>query len=470
MNEITFFHVQQFYYQNLAGITGFGGVLLLIIWFYAKKGGVEKENRRGLVFLALALFSWTLPAIIYIFNDSHSYCNSSIQGSIFGRVLSEANNMFLILTIPYFPYGFEPIKQRYPFLKEIKEWIIFVLIVFFVIILLFSTVDAQNNHFLKQLVVLIDTFISIGAICLVGYRLGISFTKRHYGSPIFIITAIITLLLVLANIGSAVKGLSDIPYNCEDFLLFQRWLSLLFSFSISCFTLLIVSLAHSWMLEEKNMISERKEKIEDTDTLNIAVLGASASAEEIDSLATIENTYTIEETSETNGNKISPKESLFLKFTKVNDKFVLSITDLSKQILAYPIILNENGKGKKVTQPYMGLLVYALAKLNDNLVQEKASKHTPIHLPDIIAMNNQIRTNLINPALKKSNFEEINKDDLLERENQKAYQLRVPKTHIQIEIWEDMLRPMSELQEFIIKCGFSENTLTDLKNSTVKNT
>lgn len=459
MNETTFFHIQQFYYQSLVGITGFGGILLLVIWFYAKGEGIETENRRGIIFLALSLFSWTLPAFIYLLTESHSYCNPGIQ-SIFGRVLSESNNMFLILTIPYFRYGFGTIKEKHPFLKEIKEWIISVLILFLIIILLFSTVDAQNNAFLKQLVVVIDTLISMLAISLIGYGLGISFYKRKYGKPVFIITLVVTLFMILANIGSAIKGLGGISHNCEDFLLFQKRLSLLFLFSISCFTILIVTLAHSWILEEKSLVIEKNS--------SDIVIENPKQVLEIEEKAQNED-EPILETTEINISKVTPKECLFLKFTKSNDKFILYLTDLSKQIVAFPIILNENGKGKKLTQPYMTLLAYALAKLSDNLVQEKGSIQWPIHLPDIIAMNNQIRSNLLNPSLKKSHFEEINKDDLLEREHQKAYQLRIPKKHIQIEIWDDIMKPLSELQEFILKCGFSEKMLEDLRDSMVKN-
>lgn len=460
MNETTFFAIHQFYYQSLIGITGFGGIFLLIIWFHAKKEGIDAENRRGIVFLALCLFSWTLPAAIYWLNEKENYCQPGIT-RIFDRVLSESNNMFLVLMIPYFRHGFEHIKAKYPFLKEIKEWIISVFIVFFTIILLFSIVDAQESHFLKQVAVLLDTCISLVAICIMGYGLGSSFSKRAYGKPLFRVTLFITFLMIFANIASGIKGFLHL--NCENMLLFQRWLSLLFLFSITCFTILIVSLANAWILEEKTTIFSTKAEDTPIKEANLTPKIAEAEAFEMEN----EDTFFIAE--EKNPSKIAAKEALFLKFTKNNEKYILYFTDLSKQIVAYPIILNENGKGKKLTQPYMTLLAYSLAKLSDVCVQEKASPQNPIHLPDIIAMNNQIRSNLLNPALKKNDFEEISKDDLLERENQKAYQLRVPKQHIQIEIWEDMMRPLSELQEFILKCGFSAEMLENLRAKMLKN-
>ena len=460
MNETTFFAIHQFYYQSLVGITGFGGIFLLIIWFHAKKEGIDSENRRGIVFLALCLFSWTLPATIYWLSEKTNYCQPGVT-RIFDRVLSESNNMFLVLMIPYFRHGFENMKEKSPFLKEIKEWIISVFIVFFAIILLFSIVDSQGNHTLKQLAVLLDTLISLVAICIMGYGLGSSFTKREYGKPLFRVTLFITFLMVFANIASGMKGFLQL--NCEDMLVFQRWLSLLFLFSITCFTILIVSLANAWILEEKtNFLLQNTEK-----EAFISIKEAEKMPEITTFEAETESTYFIAD--EIKPSKIAPKESLFLKFAKSNDKYILYFTDLSKKIVAFPIILNENGKGKKLTQPYMTLLAYSLAKLTDNCVQEKASSPNPIHLPDIIAMNNQIRSNLLNPALKKNHFEEINKDDLLEREHQKAYQLRVPKQHIEIEIWEDMMRPLSELQEFMLKCGFSEEMMENVRAKMLKN-
>ena len=91
---------KQFYLLCLIGITIIGGTIMMLLWRQIK---LKSSENRGMLFISLAMFSWTLVGI-YKLSDPPM---PPLINAINDRILSAFSNLFLLASLPYFPNVFD---------------------------------------------------------------------------------------------------------------------------------------------------------------------------------------------------------------------------------------------------------------------------------------------------------------------------------------------------------------------------
>lgn len=145
---------KQFYLLCLIGVTFIGGMLMLLLWRQIK---LKSSENRGILFISLAMFSWTLVGI-YKFYDPPI---PSLINAINDRILSAFSNLFLLASLPYFPNIFAGIKERFTFFRKPEQWVNSVFIFFAIVTVIFTLIDRNvNSDFGKKAIIAIDSVIS----------------------------------------------------------------------------------------------------------------------------------------------------------------------------------------------------------------------------------------------------------------------------------------------------------------------
>ena len=169
---------KQFYLICLLCITLCGGIYLFLIWLTnfnkAKEDTAIKEINKGLFFIIIAIFSWSVVAL-YKFFDVKDFSLSYI---INDRILSSLNNLFLISSLAFFPLKKKLFCSKY--FKKKEDWLINVFIVFALIIAFFTVTDKVSAEFglvSKLIIVALDSILSISCILGFGYILFYSFQE-----------------------------------------------------------------------------------------------------------------------------------------------------------------------------------------------------------------------------------------------------------------------------------------------------
>ncbi|MEL6194614.1 MAG: hypothetical protein AAFR66_21320, partial [Bacteroidota bacterium] len=87
-------------------------LLILMIWFRGKRlQKVEKKNW-GLLLISLSLFGWIAIDLMKILMDT-VFSEITFQP----KILSLLNNGFLLASLPYFPFGFQFLKEKLPLFR-----------------------------------------------------------------------------------------------------------------------------------------------------------------------------------------------------------------------------------------------------------------------------------------------------------------------------------------------------------------
>lgn len=162
---------KQFYLLCLIGITFIGGMLMLLLWRQIK---LKSSENRGMLFIALAMFSWTLVGI-YKFSDPPM---PTLINAINDRILSAFSNLFLLASLPYFPNVFEGWKERFSIFRKPEQWINSVFIFFAIVTVIFTLIDRNvESDFGKKMIIAVDSVISTTTITLISFALYQSITR-----------------------------------------------------------------------------------------------------------------------------------------------------------------------------------------------------------------------------------------------------------------------------------------------------
>lgn len=198
---------KQFYLLGLFGITLTIASYLFILWLSLTKKNKQhnryKEINQGLLFIIFAILSWTIVAIYKIF-DLKEFSLSYI---INDRILSSMNNLFLFLSLAFFPIKQKSIFTSF-FVKK-EKWVINVFIVFSIVICFFTITDkiSDSFNFISRLLIIgLDSIFSITCLCSLGYVLyyaykELGFEKRtlNYIKISFVLLSITQILLPLSK-------------------------------------------------------------------------------------------------------------------------------------------------------------------------------------------------------------------------------------------------------------------------------
>lgn len=156
---------KQFYLICLIGITLVGGLVLLFLWRQIK---LKSKENKSLLFIALAMFSWTIVGLYKYYDPPMP----SLIHAINDRVLSAFSNLFLIASLPYFPEVFNRFKERFSFFRKPEQWVINVFIFFAIITAIFTMIDRNvDNDTGKKMIIAIDSVISTITMSAISYAI-----------------------------------------------------------------------------------------------------------------------------------------------------------------------------------------------------------------------------------------------------------------------------------------------------------
>lgn len=314
---------KQFYLICLLGVTFFAGFYLLFLLFENKKKNSEhgvKLVNQGLLFIILGIFSWSLVALYKLFDVK----DLSLSYIINDRILSSLNNLFLILSIAFFPLKKKFFLSKFFVRKE--QWVINVFIVFAIIIAVFTITDKMGDNFgliTRFIIVGFDSFVSILGLILMGYVFYYSY-KELIDSK-FILNYILVVVFGLGLTQVFLPLTKLIPDKLSLYYPFSLAFFIVFLFQFlfiitTYFTLYFKGLNYNF----QNIQIEDDVKDQSIDTINQIVLGFD-----------------------------SNEKKYFLKL-------VFTVNDEEKKEL-----VNYNSK---LLQPYLYWLMFSVAKKNNKTI------------------------------------------------------------------------------------------------------
>lgn len=209
-------------------ISTFGVLFLFLIWRHIKTKENVEEKDNGLLYLSLSLVMW-IAADYYA--KSSGNCSDKTM-----RTLSTLNNLFLLLSLPYF----QKVTEKLSYLNNIKTW--FTGVLFFTALLTATIQAAPDWKFLVKF----DFFYSAIALGLVGGSITYSFYRRNYGIGFIIVGTLITILLIATQISTI--WVYDYSTKCSPILDMKS--AILGVVAKMGFVTLSLMLAQTWVVEE----------------------------------------------------------------------------------------------------------------------------------------------------------------------------------------------------------------------------
>lgn len=161
---------KQFYYICLIGITFLAGCFLLLL----KTKMNKSQESKGIVFIALGMFSWTAIVFYKLFDPPVP----SLLLSDIDRVFSVFTNIFFVVALPFFSNVFIKFREYFSFFRNTEQWVNRIFIFFAFLTVLFAVIDRNvESEYGKNVIVTIDSFFSFLSIGLISYAMYKSITK-----------------------------------------------------------------------------------------------------------------------------------------------------------------------------------------------------------------------------------------------------------------------------------------------------
>ncbi|MCZ8091085.1 hypothetical protein [Flavobacterium sp.] len=256
---------KQFYLFSLFGITFSIASYLFFLWLSHsnknKQNSFYKEINQGLLFIIFAILSWSVVAIYKIF-DLKEFTLSYI---INDRILSSMNNLFLFLSLAFFPIKK---KNRFTlyFVKK-EKWVINVFIVFSLVISFFTITDKVSvsfNFISRLLIVGLDSIFSIVCLSAIGYILYQSCKELGFGkwmlTYITIVISMFSLTQILLPLSKMLPGALSLfyPYFLAFFIICLSQFVFLIAtyYSVLYFSLTNKSSLENNIIKDKNTNSQ----------------------------------------------------------------------------------------------------------------------------------------------------------------------------------------------------------------------
>ena len=165
---------------------------MLLLWRQIK---LKSSENRGMLFISLAMFSWTLVGA-YKLSDPPM---PSLINAINDRILSAFSNLFILASLPYFPAVFSDLRERFSFFRKPERWVNSVFIFFAIITVIFTLIDRSiDSDAGKKVIIAIDSLISTTTIILISIALYQSLT-RFWSDKILRGFLVIMFLLLIST-------------------------------------------------------------------------------------------------------------------------------------------------------------------------------------------------------------------------------------------------------------------------------
>lgn len=168
-----------FYLIVLMGVSLLSSLFLMVLYLTNNK---KTENFKGydkaILFTSLAIFSWAIVASYKIF-DLNEF---SLLHLVNDRILSSMSNLFLLLSIPYYPISGKH-NKFITFSRNKEVWLTLVFVFMISVIGIFTVVDkvfGSLDLFTRFLVVSIDSMVSISCLVMVAWVIYYSLKEIGY--------------------------------------------------------------------------------------------------------------------------------------------------------------------------------------------------------------------------------------------------------------------------------------------------
>jgi hypothetical protein len=185
---------KQFYLLCLIGITFMGGMIMLFLWRQIK---LKSSENRGMLFISLAMLSWTLVGV-YKLSDPPM---PSLINAINDRILSAFSNLFILASLPYFPNIFENMRERFSFFRKPEQWVNMVFIFFAIVTVIFTLIDRSvESDIGRKAIIAVDSLISTLTITLISIALFQSLSRFWSDKLLKGFLAVMFLLLISTQV------------------------------------------------------------------------------------------------------------------------------------------------------------------------------------------------------------------------------------------------------------------------------
>lgn len=257
--EIT---IKQFYLICLIGVSSIGGLVLLSIWRQINK---VKKGNKSLLFISLALFSWTVVGIYKYYDPPVP----SLVHAINDRILSAFSNLFLLAALPYFTNVFTTLKERFLFFRNPEQWVINVFIFFTVITVIFTLIDRNvESDAGKKAIIALDSVISSITMLSISYSLFKSVARFWKDKMLLTITLLALGVLISTQI--FLPLIAIFPEQLKSFYLIA-----LISLLLGLIYLIFITISYAGMLLQEIQVGiikiENEEPLASKEMLPIAI-------------------------------------------------------------------------------------------------------------------------------------------------------------------------------------------------------
>lgn len=228
-------HFKTFYLIALFGTSFLSGLYLISIWMKRKNTSniFLKESNIALLLIALTFFHRTFISANKLFEIQ----DFSLDYVVIDRMISSVSNLIFLISISYFPLLNEENKLT-RLIKQREKWYSIVIITFILIVSIFTFFDKNYENFgllSRVSIVVLDAFVSISCILLLGYIMSLSLSGFKLSSVVlnfikisFVLFSTTQIILPLSKI------LPDLLYKFYPIFL-AIFLIFYFGFIISFF-------------------------------------------------------------------------------------------------------------------------------------------------------------------------------------------------------------------------------------------
>ena len=244
---------KQFYLLCLIGITFIGGTIMLLLWRQIK---LKSSENRGMLFISLAMFSWTLVGI-YKLSDPPM---PPLINAINDRILSAFSNLFLLASLPYFPNVFEGLKERFTVFRKPDQWLNAVFIFFAIVTVVFTLIDRNvTSDGGKKVIIAIDSVISTTTISLISIALHRSLSRFWKDNLLSNFLGLIFVLLISTQI--VLPLIAIFPEALKPFYMFALVMLLLTMVFFNFASVAYFGMVNMEMIEIANLESEKEKTV-----------------------------------------------------------------------------------------------------------------------------------------------------------------------------------------------------------------
>lgn len=249
--------LEKFYASSLITLSTVVAVILIAIWLKIQKTkDQESKNEKtvydyGLIWIACAIFCWTLSGTWLLLKETVIRYSSEELYQGIRSLISTFNNMFLLLSLPYFDHGPEKLNLIQDYHRYTR-----IIIIFSAVICLLTSILILVGPDKDEIILLPEFFYALITILVMGAALIKTFYIRDF-KIIMIFTGISIFIMICSQVPEIWPSLKN---NFDEWLF--QYLHLVSKVTIMT---ILLALAMSWV----EVVAKRPQSKE----MSIRILG-----------------------------------------------------------------------------------------------------------------------------------------------------------------------------------------------------